>query len=68
MNRGEANEIVRKLLAIYKDDLDKKPIGKPFSQVYDLEKVEPTAEWQGMYDEVCEELIKMGLPLDSFSS
>ncbi len=46
------------------DDLENKPIGKPFEEVYDIDKVEPTPEWQGMYDEVRDELIKMGLPLD----
>jgi methylamine--corrinoid protein Co-methyltransferase len=64
MTRAEADEIVRQIIPLYIDDLDKKPFGKPFEEVYDIEKVEPTAEWQGMYDEVRDELIKMGLPLD----
>ena len=46
-------------------DLETKPIGKPFEEVYDVVNVVPTAEWQGMYDEVWEELVGMGLPLDS---
>jgi methylamine--corrinoid protein Co-methyltransferase len=64
MTRKEANEIVKQIVPLYVDDLDKKPIGKPFEEVYDVNKVEPTPEWQGMYDEVREELIKLGLPLD----
>jgi len=64
MTRVEANEIVKQITPLYVDDLDKNPIGKPFEEVYDIEKVVPTPEWQGMYDEVKEELIKLGLPLD----
>ena len=64
MTRAEANEIVKQIIPLYVDDLDKNPIGKPFEEVYDIDKVEPTPEWQGMYDEVRDELIKLGLPLD----
>jgi methylamine--corrinoid protein Co-methyltransferase len=64
MSREQADDLVKQLLAIYQEDMVTKPIGKPFEEVYDVEKVEPTAEWQGAYDEVREDLIKMGLPLD----
>ena len=63
MSRGQANELVQLLLARYEAELPTSPIGKPFEEVYDVEKVKPTAEWQGLYDEVCDDLIKMGLPL-----
>jgi methylamine--corrinoid protein Co-methyltransferase len=62
MSRQQANELVRRLLAIYEPDLKNNPIGKPFEEVYDVENVKPTAEWLGMYEEVCEDLIKMGVP------
>jgi methylamine--corrinoid protein Co-methyltransferase len=62
--REEANEIVNRLIALYEADLDTNPQGKPFEEVYDMETVEPTAEWQGIYDEVREELVDMGLPMD----
>jgi methylamine--corrinoid protein Co-methyltransferase len=64
MSRGHADELVRRLLAIYQPDLEKQLIGKPFDEVYDVDAIEPTAEWRGMYDEVRDELIGMGLPLD----
>jgi methylamine--corrinoid protein Co-methyltransferase len=63
MSRDQANEIVKKLLAIYQDDLATKPIGKPFQEVYDLKTLQPTPEWLGIYHEVKDELVKMGLPL-----
>ena len=64
MSREQADDLVKQLLTIYEQDMLTKPIGQPFEEVYDIEKVEPTAEWQGTYDEVREDLIKMGLPLD----
>ena len=64
MKRDEVNEIVKQIIPLYVDDLDKNPIGQPFEEVYDIEKIVPTPEWQGMYDEVKEELIQLGLPLD----
>jgi methylamine--corrinoid protein Co-methyltransferase len=63
MSRLQANELVKRLLTIYEPDLKTNPVGKPFEEVYDVENVKPTSEWQGMYDEVCEELIKMGVPI-----
>lgn len=66
LSRRQANELVAQLLKLYQPDLKKKPIGRPFEEVYDIENVEPTAEWQGIYDEVKEELIAIGIPLDRF--
>ena len=64
MQRGQADELVKRLIALYESDLDKKPEGRPFEEVYDLDTIEPTPEWQGTYDEVREELVEMGLAMD----
>lgn len=64
MERGKADEIVKKLLTLYEPILEEKPIGKPFDEVYDVETISPTAEWQGIYDEVKNELIGLGLGLN----
>lgn len=64
MSREQADDLVTRLYKLYEPELEKKPIGQPFEEVYDVDNVEPTAEWQGTYDEVRNELIKMGLPLD----
>lgn len=65
LSRGDANELVMKLLDKYEADIPTQPIGQTFEEVYDLKTVRLTPEWQGIYDEVREELIGMGLPLDS---
>jgi len=66
LTRERANELVSNIVPLYQADLKLKPIGKPFEEVYDIEKVQPTSEWQGTYDQVKGELITMGLPLDRF--
>jgi methylamine--corrinoid protein Co-methyltransferase len=63
MSREQANEIAKKLLAIYEDELPSKPIGKPFQEVYDLNTLQPTPEWLGIYHDVKTELFEMGVPL-----
>ncbi len=65
MSRADANEIVQQLVARYADDLDKRPIGKRFDEVYDPVRVQPTAEWLAVYEEVKAELRELGLNLDS---
>jgi len=63
MSREQADEIVKKLLAIYEDDLPSQPIGKPFQEVYDLSTLQPTPEWLGIYQDVKNELTEMGVAL-----
>jgi methylamine--corrinoid protein Co-methyltransferase len=66
--REEANQLLKKIVPLYVDDLEKKPVGKPFEEVYDLDSIEPTPDWQGTYDSVREQLIKAGLLLDNFEN
>lgn len=63
LNRKEANEIVSNLVLYYADRQADKPIGKPFDQVYDLEKIEPALHWLEIYEQACRELADMGLDL-----
>lgn len=51
------------LVSLYEPVLEAKPIGMPFDEVYDVERIQPTPEWQGMYDDVKNELVEMGLRL-----
>ena len=65
LTRTEANEIVGELIPKYVDRQASKPIGKPFDQVYDLTSIQPTSEWNELYEEVCEELVNFGLNLNT---
>ncbi len=65
MTRDAATPIVEALYAKYRDnlDLENAPKGQPFEELYDLSTLTPTPEHQAVYDQVKEELIKLGVPL-----
>jgi methylamine--corrinoid protein Co-methyltransferase len=63
MTRQEADPFVKKLINLYKDGQKENKIGKPFNEVYDLETLEPTPEWQTTFDEVIIELESFGLKI-----
>ncbi len=64
LERGRADEIVRCAYEAYREQLDKKPYGRPFDEVYDVETVEPSREWMGLYEEIKQEAKGWGLPLN----
>jgi len=66
LKREEANDIVGKLVATYKDtlDFDKAPKGKPFDQSYDIKTLKPTEENVKLYEDAKKKLIEMGLELE----
>lgn len=65
LTRSEANEIVGKLVDEYEDELPNPPVGKEFSECYDLEKVVPGDEYLGLYDELKTELQELGLDIST---
>ena len=56
---------LQKIYDKYKDRLtfEQAPQGQPFEELYDLDTLTPTAAHQALYDEVKEELIRLGVPL-----
>jgi methylamine--corrinoid protein Co-methyltransferase len=64
MSISQANDIANKLLPKYEDKLGSPPKGQSFKECYDISSLTPTAEWQKIYDQVKDEVIKVGLPLD----
>ncbi len=63
MSRKDGDELVRKLIALYKPILTQRPKGLPFNEVYDVATIKPLPEWLQMYEQVKSELREMGLPL-----
>jgi methylamine--corrinoid protein Co-methyltransferase len=61
MTRKDANTIVKKILSKYENNIKDAPLGKKFSECYDLAKVIPTQEYLDLYDEVKEEVSSYGL-------
>jgi methylamine--corrinoid protein Co-methyltransferase len=63
MSREQADRIVKLALASYLPQLESKPIGLPFEQVYDLDTVQPRKAWFDIYERVKETVSNWGLPL-----
>lgn len=63
LDREKANEITNALLPRYEDRLLSSPKGKSFLECYDLKSLQPSSEWQKLYDQIKEECIGVGMPL-----
>jgi methylamine--corrinoid protein Co-methyltransferase len=61
MSRAQADVLVKYLLDKYENKLKDAPAGQTFEALYDQEKLEPTPEYQRLYDEVKAELRELGL-------
>ena len=66
LTRKEADPLVRKLVPLYADKqkLGTAMAGKHFTQAYDVKTLQPTREWQAIYEQVCLEVEDiLGVPL-----
>jgi methylamine--corrinoid protein Co-methyltransferase len=64
MTRAEGNELVKRLLAKFEDQLFDPPQGKTFQEIYDWESIEPCQEYVELYGRVKDELKGYGLKLE----
>lgn len=56
MTRKEADPIVLNLIENYVDKLGDDNIGRPFTELYNMETLKPLNIWEDIYFEVCHEL------------
>lgn len=66
LSRSQANEMVLALVHSY-EKVFSMPNGNPgkrFDQVYDIQSLQPKAEWQELYEQVKEELRALGLLIE----
>jgi methylamine--corrinoid protein Co-methyltransferase len=63
MSRAQADDIVKLAIEKYQPQLESKPIGLPFNQVYNLETIQPTQAWVDIYSRVKEQVSGWGLQL-----
>jgi methylamine--corrinoid protein Co-methyltransferase len=61
ISRGQANEIVKKILAEYEAKIPEAPQGRRFDECYDLATVQPTREYLELYERCKEKLTRLGL-------
>ena len=62
--RQQASQVIPEIQKRFLDTLKEPNRGRPFYEVYDVERVEPTAEWLDMYYAVKEDLTGLGLKFD----
>jgi len=62
MEAGRAGELVDQLLQRYEAQITEAPKGRRFQECYNLRTGKPEEEYVRLYDEVKEELGKMGVP------
>jgi methylamine--corrinoid protein Co-methyltransferase len=62
--REQANEFALECLSHYEKTFESPKPGAPFSQLYDLETLEPIPAWLDVYNTAREELMGFGMPID----
>jgi methylamine--corrinoid protein Co-methyltransferase len=62
MKAGQASELVSNLLAKYETEIEQAPAGRRYQECYDLRTGRPSDDYLRLYDEVKEELARMGIP------
>ena len=55
LSRADADPIVTNLIEKYADKVKQENIGKPFTELYDMETLKPLSVWEEIYLEVCQE-------------
>lgn len=63
LTREQANELVLACVGQYENTHNDPAPGKPFAELYNLDTMQPTDEWEGCYERVCRGLAGLGLPL-----
>ena len=63
MSRDDANGYVLAFLEHYEESHKNPPPGKPFSQIYTLDPLEPTDEWLDIYNRVSDAIVHIGLDI-----
>jgi methylamine--corrinoid protein Co-methyltransferase len=63
VNRQQANGLVNRLMEKYESQIETAPSGSRYQDCYDVVSGKPTDDYIRLYDEVKEELARMGIPL-----
>lgn len=66
MTLDNVNDVAKALLPHYEDSIKEPDLGIPFQKAYDMDTMQPTAEWEEMYRKVKAECIELGIPLDTY--
>ena len=62
MPRKDANDIVKKLVKKYEENIPDAPLGKTFREMYDVDRAIPNKEAQDQYNNIKSDLKNLGVP------
>ncbi|MBC7219717.1 MAG: monomethylamine:corrinoid methyltransferase [Hadesarchaea archaeon] len=62
IKREDANDLIKQLFVKFEDKIKDPPLGKSFTECMDLKSLEPSKEWQDIYEKVKKELMDIGVP------
>jgi methylamine--corrinoid protein Co-methyltransferase len=65
MSRKDANEVAKKILPKYEDQLSNPPNGQSVLDCFDLKEMRPSPEYLKLYQDIRKELIDLGMPLNN---
>jgi hypothetical protein len=63
LGRGQANELVLRLLEKYESQIETAPTGSTYRECYDVTTGKPSDAYLRLYDGMKEKLVGMGVPL-----
>jgi len=61
MSRSQGNEIVKRLLAKYEEDIPQAPKGEKYQECWDIQSKEPNPEYLELYRKIKQELAEYGI-------
>jgi methylamine--corrinoid protein Co-methyltransferase len=61
LSRKEANDLVKKILPRYEDQISEAPTGKTIGECYDMDRVEPSRGYLDLYENIKKEVSSLGL-------
>ncbi|MCL7452955.1 MAG: monomethylamine:corrinoid methyltransferase [Anaerolineae bacterium] len=64
LNRDQASGIVNRLLERYESRIEEPPIGSRYTECYNVVTGKPGEDYLRLYDNVREELVSLGIPLE----
>lgn len=64
LSREEANEILKRLVPMYEDNLPNASKGKSYQECFDVKTGYPKKEYVEFYSEIKKEMANMGVPFD----
>jgi methylamine--corrinoid protein Co-methyltransferase len=61
MSRSQGNEIVKRLLTKYEEDIPQTPRGGKYQECWDIQSKEPKPEYLELYQKIKQELAEYGI-------